>query len=138
LISFNPATTHFDFMFCFKRDRVQNGTQEFRFGVEMKTECKVKGQHKRIVVTSTGRGHLLVKSELPLGNGAKCSLVETLRYLDGDLMHQVGEDTIHILLVPHVIVCVATGAGCPQREGCLDCTKFCHNQPIFHKNGAHS
>lgn len=65
--------------------------EEFRFGVEVKTDCKVKGQHKRVVVTSQSRGHLLLKSELPLRNSSKCSLVETLRYLDGDLMHQVTE-----------------------------------------------
>mmetsp|Transcript_5001 Transcript_5001/g.6459 ORF Transcript_5001/g.6459 Transcript_5001/m.6459 type:complete len:206 (+) Transcript_5001:39-656(+) len=75
-----------------KRDRVQNATEEYSFGVEMKYESKVKGAHKKTVVTSENISQLQIKSELPLKNGCTCILVESLSTQEEQgniLMHQV-------------------------------------------------
>jgi hypothetical protein len=71
-----------------KRDRIQNVTEEFVFGSEVRTESKVKGAFKKVVVSLSKPGHLTVKSELPLRKDCKCVLVEHLTLESDDVMHQ--------------------------------------------------
>ena len=67
----------------FKRDRVQNGSEAFVFGVEVTSSCKVKGAKRRTTVTSEHGAHLRTQHELPLKNGTTCRLLETLSVVDG-------------------------------------------------------
>lgn len=84
-----------------KQDRVQNQATEYSFGSEVRTESKLKGQPKKVLVAFKNKGHLVVKSILPLKNGSICSLVETLRASQGPMVGDAGlrEETMHQELV---------------------------------------
>lgn len=74
-----------------KRTRVQDTTERFTFGIEVVTESKVKGHKKKVLVTSEHGADLVIKSQLPLKNGAIASVTDRRQVLSGerDVMHQI-------------------------------------------------
>ena len=72
-----------------KRDRVQNGSEAYLFGVEVSSACKLKGAKRTTTVTSEHAADLKTQHELPLKNGTTCRLLETLSVVDhGAVMRQ--------------------------------------------------
>ena len=85
-----PVTRQpFGGVWIYKRDRVQNGSEAYLFGVEVISSCKVKNGKRRTIVTSEHKAHLRTQFELPLKNGTTCRLIETLTLVDdGRTMRQ--------------------------------------------------
>ena len=73
-----------------KRTGVQNSTEDFIYGTEVASDTKVKGQQKKVVVTSKHAAHIIVKTQLPLKNGVIARTVDTRECIEkGAIMHQV-------------------------------------------------
>ena len=88
LVALVPAVV-LDGVRIMKRDRVQDGSEAYLFGVEVTSDCKVRGAKRRTTVTSEHAAHLRTQHELPLKNGTTCRLLESLSVVDdGSVMRQ--------------------------------------------------